>query len=224
MTTTPNNTEQVQEQVIQDTAEFVKSVLSTDTSGHDWWHIYRVVQMTERITAIEGANRFVTVMAALLHDVADEKLNPSKEIGMRKVTDWLDTQPIDVSDIEHIVEIIATMSYNGGNNPPVRTLEGQIVQDADRLDAIGAISIARVFVYSGHTGRPIHDPEIPVRTSMTPEQYRNEKSTAINHFYEKLLKLKDMINTPSARVIAEERHQYMQEYVDRFYKEWNGEI
>lgn len=224
MTTTPNNTEQVQEQVIQDTAEFVKSVLSTDTSGHDWWHIYRVVQMTERITAIEGANRFVTVMAALLHDVADEKLNPSKEIGMRKVTDWLDTQPIDVSDIEHIVEIIATMSYNGGNNPPVRTLEGQIVQDADRLDAIGAISIARVFVYSGHTGRPIHDPEIPVRTSMTPEQYRNEKSTAINHFHEKLLKLKDMINTPSARVIAEERHQYMQEYVDRFYKEWNGEI
>ncbi|MFD1991383.1 HD domain-containing protein [Paenibacillus nicotianae] len=224
MTTTPNNTEQLQEQVIQDTAEFVKSVLSTDTSGHDWWHIYRVVQMTERITAIEGANRFVTVMAALLHDVADEKLNPSKEIGMRKVTDWLDTQPIDVSDIEHIVEIIATMSYNGGNNPPVRTLEGQIVQDADRLDAIGAISIARVFVYSGHTGRPIHDPEIPVRTSMTPEQYRNEKSTAINHFHEKLLKLKDMINTPSARVIAEERHQYMQEYVDRFYKEWNGEI
>lgn len=224
MTTTPNNTEQVQEQVIQDTAEFVKSVLSEDTSGHDWWHIYRVVQMTERITATEGANRFVTVMAALLHDVADEKLNPSKEIGMRKVTDWLNTQPIDPSDVEHIVEIIATMSYNGGNNPPVRTLEGQIVQDADRLDAIGAISIARVFVYSGHTGRPIHDPEIPVRTSMTAEQYRNEKSTAINHFHEKLLKLKDMINTPSARVIAEERHQYMQEYVDRFYKEWNGEI
>lgn len=224
MTTTPNNIEQVQEQVIQDTAQFVKSVLSEDTSGHDWWHIHRVVQMTERITATEGGNRFVAVMAALLHDVADEKLNASKEAGMRKVTDWLDTQPIPQADVEHIVEIIATMSYNGGNNPPVRTLEGQIVQDADRLDAIGAISIARVFVYSGHTGRPIHDPDILVRTSMTSEQYRNEKSTAINHFHEKLLKLKDMINTPSARIIAEERHQYMQEYVDRFYKEWNGEI
>ncbi|MDQ1233129.1 uncharacterized protein QE450_000627 [Paenibacillus sp. SORGH_AS306] len=224
MTTTPNSTEQIQEQVIQDTAQFVKSVLSEDTSGHDWWHIHRVVQMTERITATEGGNRFVAVMAALLHDVADEKLNVSKEAGMRKVTDWLDTQSIPLADVEHIIEIIATMSYNGGNNPPVRTLEGQIVQDADRLDAIGAISIARVFVYSGHTGRPIHDPDIPVRTSMTSEQYRNEKSTAINHFHEKLLKLKDMINTPSARIIAEERHQYMQEYVDRFYKEWNGEI
>ncbi|WDF49760.1 HD domain-containing protein [Paenibacillus sp. KACC 21273] len=224
MTTTPNSTEQIQEQVIQDTAQFVKSVLSEDTSGHDWWHIHRVVQMTERITATEGGNRFVAVMAALLHDVADEKLNVSKEAGMRKVTDWLDTQSIPPADVEHIIEIIATMSYNGGNNPPVRTLEGQIVQDADRLDAIGAISIARVFVYSGHTGRPIHDPDIPVRTSMTSEQYRNEKSTAINHFHEKLLKLKDMINTPSARIIAEERHQYMQEYVDRFYKEWNGEI
>lgn len=222
--TTPDPIQQVQEQIIQDTEQFVQSVLGGDTSGHDWWHIYRVVQMTERITAAEGANRFVTVMAALLHDVADEKLNDSKEAGMRKVIDWLDTQPIDEQDTQHILEIIATMSYNGGNNPPVRTLEGQIVQDADRLDAIGAISIARVFVYSGHTGRPIHDPDIPVRTSMTPEQYRNEKSTAINHFHEKLLKLKDMINTPAARIIAEERHRYMQEYVDRFYQEWNGEI
>lgn len=222
--TTPDPIQQVQEQIIQDTVQFVQSVLGGDTSGHDWWHIYRVVQMTERITAAEGANRFVTVMAALLHDVADEKLNDSKEAGMRKVIDWLDTQPIDEQDTQHILEIIATMSYNGGNNPPVRTLEGQIVQDADRLDAIGAISIARVFVYSGHTGRPIHDPDIPVRTSMTPEQYRNEKSTAINHFHEKLLKLKDMINTPAARIIAEERHRYMQEYVDRFYQEWNGEI
>lgn len=222
--TTADQNQQAQEQIIQDTAQFVQSVLGEDTSGHDWWHIHRVVQMTERITAAEGANRFITVMAALLHDVADEKLNDSKEAGMRKVTDWLETQPINEQDTEHIVNIIATMSYNGGNNPPVRTLEGQIVQDADRLDAIGAISIARVFVYSGHTGRPIHDPAIPVRTSMTPEQYRNEKSTAINHFHEKLLKLKDKINTPAARIIAEERHRYMQEYVDRFYKEWNGEI
>lgn len=223
MTMTPYYAAHVQEKIIYETEQFVKSVLSEDTSGHDWWHIHRVVQMTERITATEGANRFVCVMAALLHDVADEKLNDSKEAGMRKVTDWLDTQPIAEQDVDHIIEIISTMSYNGGNNPPVRTLEGQIVQDADRLDAIGAISIARVFMYSGHIGRPIHDPDIPVRTSMTPEQYRNEKSSAINHFHEKLLKLKDMINTPSARIIAEERHQYMQEYVDRFYREWNGE-
>jgi len=121
------------------------------------------------------------------------------------------------------MEIISTMSYNAGANPPMRTLEGKVVQDADRLDAIGAIAIARTFLYAGWKGDPIHDPQVPPRDSMTPAEYRQGKSTAINHFHEKLLRLKDRINTPSARRIAEDRHRYMEQYVERFYQEWEGE-
>jgi uncharacterized protein len=210
-------------QIITAAERFAKSELENDPTGHDWWHIHRVVQMAERLAEEESADTFICVMAALLHDVADEKLNESKESGLRKVRDWLDGQPLAEEDREHIMEIISTMSYNAGTNPPMRTREGQVVQDADRLDAIGAIAIARTFLYAGWKGHPIHDPQLPPRDSMTPEEYRNGKSTAINHFHEKLLKLKDRINTSSARRIAEERHRYMEQYVDRFYREWNGE-
>ncbi|WP_082472176.1 HD domain-containing protein [Paenibacillus bovis] len=210
------------QQMLDKTEAFVRTELSGETSGHDWWHIHRVVQMTRRLAAAEQADLFVCTMAALLHDIPDEKLNVSKEAGMERLNYWLDEQPLEQQDREHILEIIGNMSYNGGNNPPMRTIEGQVVQDADRLDAIGAIAIARCFVYAGHVGDLMYDPEVPVRENMTAEEYRNGQSTAINHFHEKLLKLKDRINTPAAREIAEERHQYMQDYVDRFYREWNG--
>ncbi|MGM0884467.1 MAG: HD domain-containing protein [Bacillota bacterium] len=213
-----------QKKIIEKTEAFVIAELSNDPTGHDWCHIHRVVQMTKRLADAEGADLFVCVLAALLHDVADEKLNDSKESGLRKVGDWLETQLVNKEEYRHILEIISTMSYNAGTNPPMRTLEGKVVQDADRLDAIGAIAIARTFLYAGWIGHPIHDPDLIPRDSMTPKEYRHDKSTAINHFHEKLLKLKDHINTITAKKIAEERHLYMEQYVDRFYREWEGQV
>ncbi|RJE88492.1 HD domain-containing protein [Paenibacillus sp. 1011MAR3C5] len=211
-----------QDDIIAAAIAFARDFHEKDDTGHDWWHIQRVSKMTERLAEAEGANRFVALLAALLHDVADEKLNESKESGLRRVQSWLESQPVAAADCGHVIEIISTMSYNAGLNPPMRTLEGQVVQDADRLDAIGAIAIARCFLYAGKIGDPIHDPGIKPRDSITKEQYRNEGSTAINHFYEKLLKLKDRINTPSAKAIAEERHRYMERYVTQFHAEWDG--
>ncbi|MCQ6560007.1 HD domain-containing protein [Paenibacillus mendelii] len=209
-------------EVLSEAERFAKSVLEHDRTGHDWWHVHRVVKLAERMAPEEGADVFICILAALLHDVADEKLNESKELGLRKVGEWLATQPLEVEEVEHVMEIISTMSFNAGSNPPMRTLEGRVVQDADRLDAIGAIAIARTFVYAGWKGDPIHDPELQPRHAMTPDEYRHGKSSAINHFHEKLLKLKDRINTASARRIAEERHRYMEQYVERFYQEWEG--
>ncbi|MFC5652198.1 HD domain-containing protein [Paenibacillus solisilvae] len=202
---------------------FVKSELGSDASGHDWWHIHRVVEMAKRIAVGEGADMFICVIAALIHDVADEKLNDSKEAGLLKVDSWLESQPIEEEERRHIMEIISTMSFNAGTNPPMRTLEGKIVQDADRLDAIGAIAIARTFLYAGWKGDPIHDPLLPPRDSMTRAEYRGGRSTAINHFYEKLLKLKDNMNTSSAKRIAEDRHAYMVRYLEQFHQEWEGQ-
>lgn len=212
-----------QQRVIEAAERFSRSELENDSSGHDWWHIHRVTRMAKRLAREEGADSFICVTAALLHDVADEKLNESKEAGLRKVGDWLQGQPLPEEERARILEIISTMSYNGGTNPPMSTLEGRVVQDADRLDAIGAVGIARTFVYSGWTGRPVHDPSLPPRDSMTAKEYRNDKGTAINHFHEKLLKLKDLFNTPSARRIAEERHLYMEQFLDRFHREWEGD-
>lgn len=210
------------EELIRAAERFCRSELENDPTGHDWWHIHRVVQMAKRLAHEEGADSFICTMAALLHDVADEKLNESKEAGLYKVRSWLEEHLVINDEREHIMDIISTMSYNAGLNHPMRTLEGRVVQDADRLDAIGAIAIARTFLYAGWKGHPIHDPHLPPRDSMTAKEYRNDKSTAINHFHEKLLKLKDHINTPAASRIAEERHRYMEQYVERFYQEWGG--
>jgi len=212
-----------QEQLIQEAEQFAHAELEHDQTGHDWWHIRRVVQMAKRLARAEKADEFICTVAALLHDVADEKLNISKQAGLDKVNDWLSRHDFKDTDQEHIIEIISNLSYNAGKNPPMRTLEGQVVQDADRIDAIGAIAIARAFLYAGVKGHPIHDPQIPPRSEMTTEQYRQEKSTGINHFHEKLLKLNSLINTESARQIANERHSFMEQYVERFYLEWSGE-
>ncbi len=213
-----------QEEIISAAERFCRSELENDPTGHDWWHIHRVVQMVKRLAHEESANSFICTIAALLHDVADEKLNDSKESGLRKVREWLEGQPMAEEERQHIMDIISTMSYNAGTNPPMRTLEGEVVQDADRLDAIGAIAIARTFLYAGWIGHPIHDPQLSPRDSMTSGEYRHNKSTGINHFHEKLLRLKDRVNTSSARRIAEERHRYMEQYVERFYQEWEGQV
>jgi len=213
-----------QQKIIEATTTFVKEILQHDSSGHDWWHIERVRKAALQIGEKENANLFVVEMAALLHDVADEKLNKSEEEGLMKVRNWLSSLQITDSEQEEIVEIISTMSFKGGNRPPLKTIEGQVVQDADRLDAIGAIGIARTFAFAGSHGDLIYDPNLPYRESMTKEEYRNGKSTAVNHFYEKLLKLKDTLNTNAARKAAQERHDFMTAFLDQFYKEWNGQL
>ncbi|PEB38516.1 HD domain-containing protein [Bacillus pseudomycoides] len=209
---------------IQKTVAFVRNILETDASGHDWYHIERVHKLALSLSEKEGGDRFVIEMAALLHDVADEKLNESEEAGMKKVSDWLEGLNVTEEENEHILHIIMNMSYKGGHGGKVSTLEGKIVQDADRLDALGAIGIARTFAYGGAKGRLMYDPNIPPREEMTKEGYRKNDDPSLNHFYEKLLKLKDLMNTDAAKREAEIRHRYMEEFIEQFMKEWNAQI
>lgn len=196
---------------------FVKEELEFDRSGHDWWHCNRVRNMALEIAKHERADYFICELAALLHDIADEKLNESKEAGLDKVRNWMIQNIDDHECIDKVMDIISTMSYNGGQNEPMKTIEGQIVQDADRLDAIGAIGIARTFVYSGWKGQQMHHPE----QNYINMDYRSDEKTAIYHFYEKLLKIKDLLNTRYAKELAQTRHLFMEEYLRRFYDEWN---
>lgn len=211
-----------QEEILKAAEEFARMELEKDNSGHDWWHIYRVTQSTKTIALEEGANSFICELAALLHDIADEKITGNEQEGLLKVKEWLIHHEVQEHDVNHVMEIISAMSFKGGGRPPMRTLEGKVVQDADRLDAIGAVGIARVFAYSGAKDRLIHDPENSPRENMTAEEYRKGNSTGINHFYEKLLKLKDMMNTSYAKRLAEQRHEFMENYLNQFYLEWDG--
>lgn len=215
----------LQKSIITNTEEYVYQLLKDDASGHDWWHIHRVRNLTKNIAKEEHGiiNLFVCEMAALLHDVADEKLNKTEDEGERKVRKWLSAHPITEEETEQIMEIILHMSYKGGTNKiRLSSIEGEIVQDADRLDAIGAIGIARTMAYSGSKNRLIHDPAKKPRRQLTIEDYRSGKDTAIMHFYEKLLKLKDEMNTTVGKQLAEKRHTYMKEYLVEFYAEWDG--
>ncbi|MDK8639920.1 HD domain-containing protein [Niallia taxi] len=209
--------------IIQLTEEFVKNKLKGDVSGHDWHHIDRVRNTALFLCKQENdGNSFIIELAALLHDVADAKLNKSKEEGQRLLEQFVESLPIINNEKKEILSAIATVSFNGGNNEKARTKEAQIVQDADRLDAIGAIGIARTFAYGGKSGSPIYNPAANIRKSMTEEEYRSGDSSSIQHFYEKLLKLKGLLHTDSAKIIAEKRHKLMEDYLKEFYKEWNG--
>ncbi|TFB21809.1 HD domain-containing protein [Filobacillus milosensis] len=210
------------DEIIQRTADFVRSELEGEGSGHDWWHIERVTKMTRRIASEEGADEFICTMAALLHDVADEKLNDDLQAAEKKVEDWLKQLEIDESKRLHIIDITKTISFKGGNGAELTNLEAQVVQDADRLDAIGAIGIARCFTYAGSVGNIIHNPVSQPRESMTHEEYRSNEGTTINHFYEKLLKLKDLMNTKIGYEIAKDRHEYMEQFLAEFFDEWQG--
>lgn len=209
--------------MIQRTEQFVKEIHSGDASGHDWFHIDRVRRLALQLHKNEGGNKFIIEMAALLHDVADEKLHGDEELGIQKIIHFLNIIEISKEDIEKIIYIIRNISYKGGNGVELIGIEGKIVQDADRLDAIGAIGIARTFAYGGNKGRMLYHPEILPRENMTKEEYRSDQSPSINHFYEKLFKLKDLMNTKSAKIEAENRHQYMKEFIEQFMKEWNVE-
>lgn len=198
--------------------QYVRQELESDPSGHDWWHIDRVRRVALDIAEKEQADMFICELAALLHDIADEKLNESKEAGLDKVQRWLKDHVQDSGVIGTVMEIIATMSYNGGKNPPMTTIEGQVVQDADRLDAMGAIGIARTFAYGGSRGRIMYNPE--AAKEAFPADYRSNDQATIAHFYDKLLKLKDLMNTAYARELAQDRHVFMELYLKQFYQEW----
>lgn len=205
--------------------QFVRERLGGDAGGHDWWHVDRVRRMALKLAEHEGADRRICEMAALLHDLADDKLVTDEREALRDIRGWLVRRGEPEASADHIVDIIATMSFRGGEDrPPMRTLEGRVVQDADRLDALGAVGIARTFAYSGKKGRPMHDPALRPRESMTAEQYRSGNDTAINHFYEKLLKLKAGMNTEYGRVLAERRHAYTESFLRQFAGEWEGEL
>ncbi len=212
------------ETVMAETAEHVRRLLSGDSSGHDWWHIERVRAAALEIGRREGADLYAVELAALLHDVADWKFHGGDDtVGPRVAADWLAGLAVEQSTIDHVCEIIAGLSFKGaGVATPMRTLEGQVVQDADRLDAIGAVGIARTFAYGGHVGQPLHDPAQPPQPHATFADYKSKRTTTINHFYEKLLLLKDRMNTAAGRQLAEGRHAFMQQFLEQFYEEWEG--
>lgn len=211
------------EEIIQRTADYVRREFERDSSGHDWWHIYRVWKTALALCQQEPADVFTVELAALLHDLDDWKLSPSAAETPLRAAAWLRQMEIDPALSAHVCEIIRHLSYKGaGVENKISTLEGRIVQDADRLDAIGAVGIGRAFAYGGHAGRPLYDPESPPQMHQSFEQYKASRSATINHFYEKLLLLKDRMNTPAAKKIAQERHAFMEQFLERFMSEWEG--
>jgi uncharacterized protein len=212
--------------IIDRTVEHVKTALSGEGSGHDWWHIERVWRTAKRIGRSENADLLVVELAALLHDIADWKAHGGDSaIGPKMAGQWLASIEVDPGVTDHVCQIIANISFKGANaERPTLSLEGQVVQDADRLDAIGAIGIARAFSYGGSKGRMIYDPTCPPIDHRSVDSYLNANGTTINHFYEKLLLLKDRMNTATGKSIAERRHQFMEEFLREFYEEWQGEL
>lgn len=209
---------------VQRTVEFIRNAHAADSSGHDWWHIWRVWQMARRLASEERADLDVVDLAALLHDVADWKFHDGDEdVGPRKAREWLSTLETPAPVIDHVAEIIAAVSFKGaGVATPMKTLEGRCVQDADRLDAIGAIGIARAFAYGGSRGRLLYDPEMPPEAHESFAAYKRNAGPTINHFHEKLLLLKDRMQTEAGRREAAERHAFMEDFLRRFHAEWNG--
>lgn len=211
-------------EILERTVSHIRQLMSSDSSGHDWWHIWRVWQNAIRIGKVEGADLYVVELAALLHDIADWKFHGGDDsAGPRAARAWMEENGVTPEVIEHVCEIIATLSFKGaGVSTPMRTIEGKCVQDADRLDAIGAIGIARTFAYGGHKGQPMYDPNVPPQRHDSFEAYKKNKGSSINHFYEKLLLLKDLMGTATAQQIAEERHRVMEDFLTHFHKEWNA--
>jgi uncharacterized protein len=210
--------------MIQTTERFVQQQLGADATGHDWFHVDRVRKSALYICKKETkGDPFIIELAALLHDIPDEKLNETIEEGQEKLASFLQTLQLTTEQKNQITGIINTISYKGGKGPELSMIEAKIVQDADRLDAIGAIGVARAFAYGGKKGQPIYDRGVVVREEMTLEEYRNGKSSSINHFYEKLLKLTGLMNTETAIKMARSRQQFMELFLEEFYKEWNGQ-
>lgn len=211
------------QKVIQRTERFIESEFQSEGSGHDWFHVDRVRKMALRIGLQEGCDLFVTEMAALLHDLDDWKLTGSNPSDASRAKEWLWSLGIDEPTILQVLQVIEEVSFKGaGIETPVSSAEAAVVQDADRLDAIGAIGIARTFAYGGYKKRLIYDPSVKPVLHNDFQEYKSNTAPTINHFYEKLLLLKDRMNTETARIIAEGRHQVMNDYLTQFYEEWEA--
>lgn len=210
--------------LVERVAAHLKTRFMAESSGHDWHHIHRVWKLAQQIGAREGANQAVVELAALVHDIADWKFHEGDDsVGPREAERLLVQEGARREIIDQVVEIVSTISYKGaGVKTEMRTLEGQCVQDADRLDAMGAIGIARCFAYGGHAGRSMYDPDESPVLHATAEAYKAAKGTSLNHFYEKLFLLKDRMNTATGRSMAEQRHQFMEDFVAQFLAEWDG--
>lgn len=215
-----------QKTIIQKTKDFVKKTLADAEGGHDWWHIYRVWKLSKKIGQNEKVDNFVVELGALLHDIADSKFyNGDEEVGPCKAKKFLNSLNVEKKVVDHVENIVSNVSFKGARNiQKFKSPELDVIQDADRLDAMGAIGITRAFNYGGHKGRGIYDPKIKPNLNMTKEEYKNNNTPTINHFYEKLLLLKNGMNTETGKYMAKHRHKYMEQFLDEFYKEWNGEI
>lgn len=210
--------------LIDQTIEFVKTALVQAEGGHDWFHIERVYKNALLIAGSENCDLEIVQLGALLHDIADSKFhNGDETIGPKTARTFLETQNVSLETIDHVIAIIENISFRGGRvERKFSSIELDIVQDADRLDAIGAIGIARTFNYGGFKNRTLYNPEIAPNLSMTKEEYKMNEAPTINHFYEKLLLLKDKMNTETGKQIAQERHRYMEGFLEQFYAEWEG--
>jgi uncharacterized protein len=212
--------------LVDTTILYVKQQLENAEGGHDWFHVERVYKNALLIAQEEPCDLLVVKLGALLHDIADSKFHGGDEhIGPQKARAFLERQDVDQSTIDHILQIIENISFKGGNfEKTFHSKELEIVQDADRLDAIGAIGIARTFNYGGFKNRPIYNPSIQPNLHMSKEEYKNSEAPTLNHFYEKLLLLKDRMNTPTGKKIALERHRFMEHFLSQFYAEWDGDL
>ena len=210
--------------LINNTITFVKDTLKNAEGGHDWFHIERVWKNAKLIAHNEEVDLEIVELGALLHDIADSKFhNGDETIGPKKALDFLIEQDVDENIIDHVILIIENVSFGGGNKKRTfNSIELDVVQDADRLDAIGAIGIARTFNYGGFKNREMYNPEIEPNLNMTKEEYKASTAPTLNHFYEKLFLLKDRMNTTTGKQIAQQRHEFMELYLKQFYAEWNG--
>ena len=213
-----------QEDILRKAEEYIKNLLADDGAGHDWWHIYRVHKLAKSINAVEKADAFIVELAAYLHDIADHKYHGGDHtVGPVEARKWMMNEGVDEWSMSQVENIIREVSFKGaGLETPMSSLEGKIVQDADRLDAIGAIGIARTFAYGGSRDRLMYDPQVAPVLHSDFESYKKSTAPTINHFYEKLLLLKDRMNTETAKKMAEERHLFMEAYLKQFFEEWEG--
>jgi len=212
--------------IIEEVKKYLKKTFKGEATGHDWWHAWRVWKMSKKISKREGGDLFIVELAALLHDIADWKFHDGNiKVGAEKAKTLLKNLGVDNKSIKHICHIIDNVSFKGaGAKNKIKTKEGMIVQDADRLDVVGAIGIARTFAYGGFMGREIYNPEIKPKLHKSFEEYKNNKSTSINHFYEKVILLKDRLNTKTAKKIAQKRHNFLENYLKQFFKEWTSRL
>lgn len=212
------------QEIINNTVQYVREKLEGEASGHDWWHVYRVWKMAQNIGQKENVDMFVVELAALLHDIADFKFHDGDEnMGAKISREWLEGQGAEEEIIEHVCDIVKNVSFKGAKvESGIKTKEGMVVQDADRLDAMGAMGIARTFAYGGSKNREIYNPEINPELHDSFEKYKNSNGSSINHFYEKLLLLKNLMNTESGKEFAQGRHEIMEKFLKDFLNEWES--